>query len=160
MIQDIANNIETLAHSNYNANWMYRTLAHSKQYNRFLIQTLAYSITSMRDQITAGGEHLPDETPSDRRDIASRTPTQLRLARSHARHEHETKPKPISRLGSAEASFPPTSDTVTPSRCPNQTVDEILVKKCTNNSKYPKSLNLNEKLQKTYFVYLFLFFWL
>ncbi len=37
-------------------------------------------------------------------------PTQLRLARSHARHEYETKPKPISRLGSAKASFPPTSD--------------------------------------------------
>jgi hypothetical protein len=32
------------------------------------------------------------------------------FARTHARHEHETKPKPISRLGSAVASFPTTSD--------------------------------------------------
>ena len=31
--------------------------------------------------------------------MLSQTPTQLRLARSHARHEHETKPKPSSRLG-------------------------------------------------------------
>jgi hypothetical protein len=38
--------------------------------------------------------------------LLSRTPTQLRLAspaRSHARHEHETKPKPISRLWSTES---------------------------------------------------------
>ena len=85
MIQDIANNIETLAHSNYNANLMYRTLAHSNQYDRFLIKTLTYSITSMSQEITAGEAHLPDETPSDRRDIASRMLTQLRLARTHAR---------------------------------------------------------------------------
>ena len=30
--------------------------------------------------------------------LLSHTPTQLGLARSHARHEHETKPKPIFRL--------------------------------------------------------------
>ena len=64
---------------------MYRTLAHSNRYDRFLIKTLAYSIKALSEQITAGGEHLPDETPSDRRDIASRMLTQLRLARTHAR---------------------------------------------------------------------------
>ena len=30
--------------------------------------------------------------------LRSHTPTQLRVARSHARHKHETEPKPISRM--------------------------------------------------------------
>ena len=49
---------------------------------------------------------MPAEPPA-LRSIVPHAPTQLRLARSHARHEHETKPKPISRLGSAEPIIPP-----------------------------------------------------
>ena len=64
---------------------MYRTLALSKRSNRFAVKTLAYSIKATTRQNTAGEAHLPDETPSDRRDIASRMLTQLRLARTHAR---------------------------------------------------------------------------
>ena len=51
----------------------------------------------------------PSETPALRRH-SPHTPTQLRLARSHARHEHETKQKQISRLGTPGGLFPPTSD--------------------------------------------------
>ena len=38
----------------------------------------------------------------------------LAQLRTHTRHEHETKPKQISRLGSDEASFPPISDYALP----------------------------------------------
>ncbi len=47
------------------------------------------------------GGHLASRATSVEKHMPH-TLTQLRLARSHARHEHETKPKPISWLGSAE----------------------------------------------------------
>ena len=48
-----------------------------------------------RPQTKTEGEHLAIAATSVEQH-ASRTPTLLRLARSLARHEHETKPKPIS----------------------------------------------------------------
>ena len=52
-------------------------------------------------------EKLPFEPPALGRHAYTRPRS---FARTHARHEHETKPTPISRLGSAEASFPSISD--------------------------------------------------
>ena len=58
---------------------------------------------------TAGG-NVRMETPSvENHSPLTRPHSFASPARSHARHEHETKPKPISRLGSAKASFPPIS---------------------------------------------------
>ena len=58
-------------------------------------------------KITPGVGNVTVRVPSVEQHLPH-TLTQLRThARTHARHEHETKPKPISRLGSADAFFPP-----------------------------------------------------
>ena len=56
---------------------------------------------------------LPFEPPALRSTSPTRPRSFASPARTHARHEHETKPKPISRLGSAAAYFPTTSDIYT-----------------------------------------------
>ena len=49
---------------------------------------------------TAGGGNVRMETPSvENHSPLTRPHSFASPARSHARHEHETKPKPISRLG-------------------------------------------------------------
>ena len=55
-----------------------------------------------KEKLPPESEILPAKAPA-LRTIAPHAHTQLR---THARHEHETKPKPISRLGSSKDCFP------------------------------------------------------
>ena len=63
-------------------------------------------------QTTAGGNVRMETLSVENHSPLTRPHSFASPARSHARHEHETKPKPISRLGSAKASFPPISDSL------------------------------------------------
>ena len=61
-------------------------------------------------QTTAGGGNVRMETPSvENHSPLTRPHSFASPARSHARHEHETKPKPISRLGSPASIISPQS---------------------------------------------------
>ena len=71
------------------------------------LKTHAYNIKNAKDAPQAGVTFVAVRAPSVEEHL-SHAPTQLRThARTHARHEHETKPKPISRLGSAAPNKPP-----------------------------------------------------
>ena len=62
-------------------------------------------------RVTGAAVHLANIATSDEKASSlTRSRSFASPARTHARHEHETKPKPISRLGSAKAYFPSTSD--------------------------------------------------
>jgi len=75
--------------------------------NHHFLKILATVSTTGRYEIkgraTRGG-HLAILDPSDGKHASP--------AHTHAQHEHETKPKPFSQLGSAKAYFPSTSDSV------------------------------------------------
>ena len=70
------------------------------------LKTLTYSIEPTAPKPPPEEQQQEEMLPAEPPALRSHALTQLRLARSHARHEHETKPKPISRLGSAELIIP------------------------------------------------------
>jgi len=78
------------------------------------LKTLETVITNRRSQIQRGtgaaGNLANIATSDEKASSLTRSRSFASPARTHARHEHETKPKPISRLGSAKAYFPSTSD--------------------------------------------------
>ena len=92
-----------------------KTHANSNKYAKFCLKPTHFATNAGATQPAAGAGAAVNVAvrASSVEKHNPHAPTQLRLARSHARHEHETKPKPISRLGSAVASFPTTSDIYT-----------------------------------------------
>ena len=87
-----------------------KTHANSNKYAGFSLKPTHFATNASAARPGPPESMLPFEPPA----LRSTTPTRPRSfaspAGTHARHEHETKPKPISRLGSAVASFPTTSD--------------------------------------------------
>ena len=75
-----------------------KTHANSNKYAEFCLKPTHFATNYPKSAPPAGVGFLPVRASSVEKHIPH-TLTQLRLARSHARHEHETKPKPISRLG-------------------------------------------------------------
>ena len=78
----------------------------SDKISRISINSTIITPNNSKSAPSTGAGILAVRAPSVEEHL-SHAPTQLR---THARHEHETKPKPISRLGSADADFPPISD--------------------------------------------------
>ena len=83
--------------------------------SKIMLKTLAYSSKNGKAETHAGAAAaglLASRASSVEATLPSRTHTASH-ARTHARHEHETKPKPISRLGSTASILPPQSPTDT-----------------------------------------------
>ena len=81
--------------------------------SKIMLKTLAYCSASGKAETHAGAGGLLDSPASS---VEATLPSRTRTAshaRTHARHEHETKPKPISRLGSTASILPPQSPTDT-----------------------------------------------
>ena len=89
-----------------------KTNINSNDFHEKTIKPMQIINKNAKDATTAGGGNVRMETASvDKHSPLTRPHSFASPARSHARHEHETKPKPISRLGvSCVDYFPSISD--------------------------------------------------
>ena len=77
-----------------------KTHEHSSNPCQKVLKPMSIASKTLRAKPPAGAEHLSVARPSvDKHSSLTLPHSFASPARLHARHEHETKPKPISRLG-------------------------------------------------------------